>query len=283
MNGEMIDYDPNGKKFSELPEELRNIISNTRLSVTYLDDCTQEEAAIMFRKLNNGKALSSSDRNIAYCGCLAVIKRLANHPFFEKIVSASGMENRKHYVTTMKIWAMLNQGQPSFESKSMNNLMITAEITPEQEAEIESVLDVFDRTYEALDELFDKKVARLLKRKIKSETHLVSLAPFAKKIADYDLLSGEDSTSDFAWFVHDFYGTDETSVDDSYNAACVGGSAKAVNISRRNTALLEAWEKAFADKAEVVDDFEEEEIEPEDSDEENVDEGYDYLVDVPEE
>ena len=31
--------------------------------------------------------------------------------------------------------------------------------------------------------------------------------------------------------------------------ACAGGSAKAVNISRRNTALLEAWDKFTAENA----------------------------------
>lgn len=266
MNGEVIEYDANGKKFSELPQELKDIVSNTRLSVTYLDDCTQEEAAIMFRKLNNGKALSSSDRNIAYCGCLATIKRLANHPFFEKILSSSAKENRKNYVTTMKIWAMLNKSQPSFESKEMNKLMISAEITPEQEAEVESVLNTLDEVYEAIGDIFDKKEANILRRKIKSETHLVALAPFAKKIADMEI---EDGITDFAWFIHDFYGceTKVTSVDDTYNAACTGGSAKAVNISRRNTALLEAWDKSFAeieaedDCEEPEDDLELEEVE----------------------
>ena len=245
--GEIIQYDANGKKYSELPKELQDVISNTRLSVTYLDDCSQEEAAIAFRKLNNGKALSSSDRNIAYCGCLTTIKRLADHEFFAKTLSASGKENRKQYTTTMKIWAMLNKSQPSFESKEMNKLMISAEITPEEEAEVEAVLDVLNEVYDVFDELFDKKVASVLKRKVKSETHTVSLAPFAKIVSESE---AEDKIEQFAWFIHDFYGEGkETSSNDSYNTACAGGSAKAVNISRRNTALLEAWDKFTAENA----------------------------------
>lgn len=258
MVGEIIQYDANGKTYSELPKELQDVISNTRLSVTYLDDCSQEEAAIAFRKLNNGKALSSSDRNIAYCGCLATIKRLADHEFFEKTLSASGKENRKQYTTTMKIWAMLNKSQPSFESKEMNKLMISAEITPEEEAEVEAVLDVLNEVYDVFDELFDKKVASVLKRKVKSETHTVSLAPFVKIVSESE---AEDRIEKFAWFIHDFYGEGkETSSSDSYNMACAGGSAKAVNISRRNTALLEAWDKFTAENA---DDPEEETSEEE--------------------
>ena len=240
-SNEPVELDITGMKFSELPEELQDVILGYSLTIYYYEDITEAQVATMFRKLNNGKPLSTKERNIANCVDIQNVTEIGEHELFKKIVTARGLESRKQIPMVMKIWCMLNQRDVSFESKNFNKVMEETVITAEQNEELSKVLDKLLDLYYAIGENKEKAEARLLRKKLCAETHLISFVPFVKKALDEEI---EDSMLvDF--FAH-FYGTEnEASISEVYNGTVKGGSAKAINIARRNTELLAAWLEFF--------------------------------------
>lgn len=63
-----FEYDLAGKKFSELPEELQNAISQYRFSVQCLENYTMQEAEALFFNINSGVALSVVQKSKAKMG-----------------------------------------------------------------------------------------------------------------------------------------------------------------------------------------------------------------------
>lgn len=238
--GEEVQLDITGMKFSELPEELKDAILSYTLTIYYYEDITDSQVATMFRKLNNGKPLSTKERNIANCSDIQKVTEIGEHGLFKSIITSRGLTTRKQIPLVMKIWCMLNQDEVSFEGRIFNKVMADTIISEEQNQELTAVLDKLLDMYYTIGENKEKAEARLLKKKLCAETHLISFVPFVKKAIDNDI-----STEMLTDFFASFYGIEtEASVSKVYNDAC-NGSAKAVNISRRNDELLKAWNEFF--------------------------------------
>lgn len=251
--GEDVTVDVSGKLFSELPEELQDAINSFSLTIYYYEDITDEQVAVMFRKLNSGKPLSTKDRNIASCADIKSVTEIGSHKLFDSILTTKGRENRKQIPLVMKIWCMLFQEDVSFESKNFNKVMEETIISDDERKELDQVLDVLNEVYAIIGEIKTGKEATMLRRKLKSETHLISFAPFAKKAVE-DGISNDLLTEFFC----NFYGNEMgASVSEVYNDTCKGGSAKAINISRRNDELQAAWDEFFASEEDEEDAYEE--------------------------
>ncbi len=238
---ESIELDISSMKFSELPEELQDVILGYSLTIYYYEDITTEQIATMFRKLNNGKPLSTKERNIASCTDIEKVTEIGEHNLFKTIITAKGLTNRKQIPLVMKIWCMLNQEEVSFESKNFNKVMEETIISKEQNEEIRKVLDALEEVYILIGEKKEKAEARMLRRKFASETHLISFVPFVKKALEEEMAI--EVLTDF--FCHFYGNANDASISDEYNATAKGGSAKAVNISRRNDELQAAWDEFF--------------------------------------
>ena len=238
--GEEVYIDITGMRFSELPKELKSAIFNYTLAIYYYEDITDFQVATMFRKLNNGKPLSTKERNIANCSDIQKAMEIGNHGFFKTIITSRGLIARKQIPLVMKIWCMLNQNGVSFEGRKFNKVIAEIDITEEQSNEITEVLDKLLDMYYSIGKKKGEAEAKLLKKKLCTETHLISFTPFVKKAIDNGVTTG--TLTDF---FASFYGVEtDASVSKIYNNAC-NSCAKAVNISRRNDELLKAWNKFF--------------------------------------
>lgn len=258
-----LEIDITGKKFSELPEELQDLIQSYTLTIYYYDEISDAQVATLFRKLNNGKPLSTKERNIASCADIENASEIGKHTLFSSIITTKGLESRKQIPLVMKVWCMLNQDDISFESKAFNRVMQEVIISDDQREEINAVLDELENVYNEIPEVvYDKKKARLLRKKLASETHLISFVPFVKKAIESNI-----NTNMLTKFFEYFYGTENTATISSvYNDTVKGGSAKTVNINRRNEELNKAWEEFFAEdsqKSEKSDDLVEERMDEE--------------------
>jgi hypothetical protein len=243
LNGDgVVSIDISGKKFSELPEELQDAILSYSLTIYYYEQITEAQVATLFRKLNNGKPLSTKERNIASCVDIENVTEIGEHELFKSIITNKGFETRKQIPLVMKVWCMLNQEEVSFESKVFNHTMQETIITDEQREELNKVLDELKNVYMNLAEQFDDKAkVRAMRKKLASETHLISFVPFVKKALDENI-----STDMLTKFFINFYDVaDGASISSIYNDTVKGGSAKAVNIARRNEELLAAWDEFF--------------------------------------
>lgn len=238
----IVSIDISGMKFSELPEELQDAILSYTLTIYYYEQITDAQVATLFRKLNNGKPLSTKERNIASCVDIENVTEIGTHELFKSIITTKGFETRKQIPLVMKVWCMLNQEDVSFESKVFNQTMEETIISDKQKEELNKVLDVLRDVYINLAEKVEEKSKlRMLRKKLASETHLISFVPFVKKSIDENV--DIDMLTEF--FIS-FYDTDNgASISAVYNDTVKGGSAKAANIAKRNEELSAAWNEFF--------------------------------------
>lgn len=240
LTDEQETEDISNKTFEELSEGLQEKIKNARISVVYFDNLTKEEERELFKRLNNGKPLSTKSRVLASCRDIEGLLDIGSHELFSEMLTEKALDNKNQVSIVMKIWCMMNQdiADVSFESKNFNPLMETTEISEEERLEMVQVFDLIMNTHTVLMERKEKKVAK----KLYTETHLVSLVPyFAKAVED-----GIDEERMSDWLVEFFKPIDgDTSVSEDYNNASGSGSAKSVNIQLRNSALADSFAEFF--------------------------------------
>lgn len=240
LTDEQETEDISNKTFEELSEGLQEKIKNARISVVYFDNLTKEEERELFKRLNNGKPLSTKSRVLASCRDIEGLLDIGSHELFAEMLTEKALDNKNQVSIVMKIWCMMNQDicDVSFESKNFNPLMETTEISEEERLEMVQVFDLIMNTHTVLMERKEKKVAK----KLYTETHLVSLVPyFAQAVSD-----GIDEERMSDWLVEFFKPVDgDTSVSEDYNNASGGGSAKSVKIQLRNSALEDSFAEFF--------------------------------------
>ena len=230
-----------GLYFKDLPEEVQDAIKDYHLTIYYYEDITPEQVRMLFSKLNNGKPLSTKERNIANCVDIIAVSDIGSHALFSETMTEKALETRKQLPIIMKVWMMLNDDieDVSFESKVFNEVMQETKMTDAQRAEVVSVLDKILAVYNELENYDNAKVAKAVRKKMTSETHMISLVPYFKKAIDENI--SDKLMSDF---IIELFGNDVL-VSEEYAEACKGGSAKNVNIKRRDSEIEKVWDKFF--------------------------------------
>ena len=137
-NGVECTVDISGKKFSELEEELQDIIRDATITVKYYDNLEQSQKAEMFRRLNNGKPLSTKSRTLASAKNIGSLLNIGSHKLFEEMLTEKSRANKNQAVIVVKAWTMLNREVEdiSFASKDFNPMIEEVEITTEEKAEL---------------------------------------------------------------------------------------------------------------------------------------------------
>ena len=243
-NGKECTVDISGKKFSELEEELQDIIRDATITVKYFDNLEQYQKAEMFRRLNNGKPLSTKSRTLASAKNIGSLLNIGSHRLFEEMLTEKSRANKNQAVIVVKAWTMLNRDVEdiSFASKDFNPMIEEVEITTEEKAELVNVFDYIVNTHDELVENKEKDVAK----KLYTETHLVSLIPFVKQSMENNI-----SEAMFAEYLINFFKTEnDTDVYSDYMEACSGGVARNASIVARHTALEKSYGKFFQEKSE---------------------------------
>lgn len=230
--------DISGKLFSELPEELRDVILSYSLTVYYFDGITEDEVAEMFYRLNNGKAMTAIELTRVKAKSLAAIKALAAHKIFKDALTEKALAKYTNEDMVIKSWAMLYVPEPSFETKELRPMMEAADITEEQQKELTAV---FDRIMDIAASL-QKEQPKIAKR-VLTRTHFISLVPIiSRSIAEN--MRTEDITAFVAQF---FSGKRQASISPDYNCHSTTGSAKREAIKKRMAALESSY-KCFVPK-----------------------------------
>lgn len=244
-NGKECTVDISGKKFSELEEELQDIIRDATITVKYFDNLEQSQKAEMFRRLNNGKPLSTKSRTLASAKNIGSLLNIGSHRLFEEMLTEKSRANKNQAVIVVKAWTMLNREVEdiSFASKDFNPMIEEVEIKTEEKAELVNVFDYIVNTHDELVENKEKDVAK----KLYTETHLVSLIPFVKQSMD----RGDISEAMFAEYLINFFKTEnDTDVYSDYMEACSGGVARNASIVARHNALEKSYGKFFQENSE---------------------------------
>lgn len=236
---EEVTLDISGKKFSELPDGLKDLLNTVTFNIVYFDNLTNDEEKTMFRKLNAGKPLSTKSRTLASAKDIETLLDIGSHELFNQMLTEKARANKNQAVITAKTLTMLNNEAEniSFSSKDFNPQIESLEISDAEKLELAKVFDYILNTHEELMENKEKDVAK----KIFTETHMLSLVPFVK-------MSMENNINEpmFAeWLISFFKVENDSDTYGKYMEACSHGVARTSNIVARNEALLESYNGFF--------------------------------------
>lgn len=238
-DGNECTIDISGKKFSELEEELQDIIKDATITVKYYDNLNQSQKAEMFRRLNNGKPLSTKSRTLASAKNIGSLLDIGSHELFDEMLTEKARANKTQAVIVVKAWTMLNHEAEdiSFASKDFNPMIEEVEISSDDKKELNNMFNFVVDVHEELIDNKEKSVAK----KLYTETHLVSLIPYIKKSMDNGI-----NEAMFAEFLINFFKTENnTDVYNKYSEACSNGIAKNANVVARHEALGEGYKEFF--------------------------------------
>lgn len=224
-------YDPNGKTFDELDEDIQESISSYMFTMYYFSDATEEEISEMMSRLNNGKVLTGTENARIKAKQLDVIKGMASHKLLMDNLSATAIKGYANEDIIIKLALLLND-QSELSSKNVRQAYETFTFGENTVNEINSILDF---TYLALESATDDK--KIIKR-ITSKANLITVLYVAKQFMDESDESEEDKLSIYGDKLSQFFdGTDGATVSTDYNEACTNGTMRASNVITRNDEL----------------------------------------------
>lgn len=245
-NGDEFTVDISGKKFSELEEELQDIIKDATITVKYFDNLEQYQKAEMFRRLNAGKPLSTKSRTLASAKDIEGLLDLGEHELFDQMLTEKSRQNKNQAVIVAKTWTMLNNEVEniSFASKDFNPQIEQMEISDKEKLDLLRVFSYVVGVHDELKDNHEKDVAK----KLYTETHLISLIPYV-----WQSLDREISVSMFAEFLVNFFKTEnDTEIYAEYMEACSNAIARNTSIVARHKALEKSYGKFFKENSENV-------------------------------
>lgn len=244
-DGNECEIDISGKKFSELEEELQDVIKDATITVKYYDNLNQYQKAEMFRRLNNGKPLSAKSRTLASAKDIEGLLDIGSHKLFEEMLTEKSRANKNQAIIVVKAWTMLHNdaGVVSFASKDFNPMIEKVEVTDDEKQEL---IKMFDFVIEAHDELFENKEKDVAK-KLYTETHLISLVPYIHEAME----NGISVVMFCDWLVTFFKTENDSDVYTEYMEASSHGIARTTNILARHESLGKSYKNFFKVEDEV--------------------------------
>lgn len=236
---EEVKIDISGMKFSDMPDGLKDFLNTVTFSVTYFDNLTKEEERELFKRLNNGKPLSTKNRTLASAKNIEELLDIGSHKLFEEMLTEKSRESKNQVTIVMKAWSMLNRDveSVSFASKDFNPMIEEAEISDAEKLELNNVFNFIVDVHNELVENKEKDVAK----KLYTETHLVSLVPYIKESME----NGISEAMIAEWMINFFKTENDTDVYTKYMEASSGGVARGASILARHNALGESYKEFF--------------------------------------
>ena len=234
---EEVTLDISNKKFSELPDGLKDLLNTVTFNIVYFDNLTKEEEKTMFRKLNNGKALSTKNRTLASAKDIEILLDIGMHKLFQEMLTEKSRSNKNQAVIVAKVLTMLTNRTEdvSFASKDFNPIIEHMEISDEEKLVLAEVFDYIVDVHDELISNHEKDVAK----KLYTEVHLVSLVPYLKDALDKDI-----SVAIFSEWLINFFKTENDSEEyGEYINASTSGIARNTSIIARHKALGKSYKK----------------------------------------
>lgn len=238
-NGMEKSIDISGLKFSELDEELQDIIRDATISVRYYDDLPQSQKAEMFRRLNQNKPLTAKNKTLASAKDIETLLDIGSHELFNQMLTDKARSNKNQVVITAKVLTMLNNEveEISFASKDFNPMIENMEISDTEKIELAKIFDYIVNVHEELVSNHEKDIAKKLFR----EVHLISLVPFIKRSIDKNISEAIMAE----WLVSFFKTENDSDVYTRYMEATSNAVARTTNIVARHNALEESYKEFF--------------------------------------
>lgn len=125
-----VEYEISGKKYSDLDDAVKDKINDYEVILYIFSDCTDEDIKEMFRRQNNGKPLSNTQKRKVYesKNVSKIVYELATHPLFDKILTEAQIKkdtaNDMVRQTLMLINSTEEHDFTSFRAKDIDAFVI---------------------------------------------------------------------------------------------------------------------------------------------------------------
>lgn len=170
-----VEYEIAGKKFSQLDEAAQDKIRTSEVTVYMFTGCTEEDIREMYRRQNNGKNLSNTQKRTAIesDAMSEIVFSLADHPFFDKILSPTQIKRDLPRDLIRECLMLINTNNDndftSFRSGDINNFVIWfsdqlahGNISEDMASIIQDALDKFDVAFESKVEINSLSVPMMI-------------------------------------------------------------------------------------------------------------------------
>ena len=218
--------DVSGLYFSQLPEWARDRIKDYNLTIYYYEGMTETEIREFFRRLNNGKPLSSIELTRANVPSLSIFQQLAKHKAIQFVVSDAGRKQFTDEMIAMQLYQLITEKSPDFSTKPFREWASKVEVDSEVLDTISSGLDAYSVFARSLIDVNNKVL-----RTVKGRTHFISCVYYCS-LAVENGVSQDKINRTLAEF---FSGHPSTSPE--YNHTVSAGSAKPTSVQTRRDVM----------------------------------------------
>lgn len=215
-----------GMTFEQLPEWAQDRIKDYNLTIYYYEDMTDDEIREFFRRLNNGKPLSSIELTRVNTVSLKAFQELAGHDAIQAVVTEAGKKRFTDEMIAMQLYHIATVENPDFGTKSFREWAHNVQIDNEIMSSICSGLDAYKEFLDSLDKE-DKQLAKT----IKARTHFISAAYYCYEAIREGITQDEINTT-----MRDFFSGNPTTSED-YNKTVTSGSAKPASVTMRRDVM----------------------------------------------
>lgn len=226
-----------GKTFSQLPEELQNILNNYKFDVSIGDNLSDTEIEDLFFRLNNGVPLNTIEITRALLGnkIISFLKDITDHPFFQHKINMSASAKKRYtdQELVLQILRLIYHPGEGLSSKEMKPFV--EELKSEDlKAKLKSSMD---NALYYLNEAFPKK------KKFLKKLHVPMLFNLTLYIIHNNLISKIPAIRFGDWAVGFFENPPE-----DYKQAGQSGSARKENVQTRLRSMKEHFSNYFAEE-----------------------------------
>ncbi|EUJ56436.1 DUF262 domain-containing protein [Listeria fleischmannii] len=219
-------FDASDMFFSELTEEIQDNLRTTNLSITQLEDCTDDDLEEVFFRLNHGTPLSSIQKTKARLGAslAAQFDKLTRHSFFSEVVKFTKTQIKKEDDLKAIIQTMMLDDLENLGKFTVTEVCKFAEQIENNE-KTQMTLEILEKTFDYLLMALNSKDRTLLK-----PVHLPMLMHLAYKKMD------KFGFNEFADWYLDFtvrFKLNENDGAASYKAFCGAGSTASAKVKGR--------------------------------------------------
>ena len=232
-----VSEDFTGLKFSQLPEDIQNLISDYNLNIVIFSEGTSEkQTEDVFFRYNNGTALNTTDKNFSIAVSKDKISSLISHPFFERAMTENAREKLISRQVIINSYIILLTDNYSLDSGNVVKFLREYEISEENRNELYDLFTRLSDISERIEENTDPgTLERKAAKRIFGRVNIPVLVKFLQSHND------DDRNADFLTYF--FSGEKKASVNETYNEASQSGSNHLDNIQRRIMALNEEYDK----------------------------------------
>lgn len=261
------EYKLAGLKFSELPEEIQQMITSYTFTIYNLEECTDEEIEEMFFRLNNGSNLSKTQIANVKLGMelAAFVKKILSGKFFEDVCHFTLAQYRRaaDEKTLLQAMMLLDMKDGDYELVSIAEGQVTKYAESLHDSYSDEKRERLLGIIEYLENAFDQK-EKFMK--------IVNI-PIFIYMADEAINNGIKAEDFYKWF--EIF-ADKYNPDCAYAQYCSTGSIKKEKVEGRISVMNKDFREYFKLDAENNSD-DTEELEPEDT-EENEDESDEQMI-----